>query len=188
MESEAPSAPPPESLSEIQDFSVQTALQVIAVEFIIDSHRINAEVRHPGAPRRLVDYLNSIDGPRVAIYNCAVGQRDDPASVGQFNDAQIHRNAIIMAIPRGNTTFTINSLEVVQKRPVPAVLVMPGYDVSGNIYMVAQIDPTNTPLIGNHNFLPVTDATITPAGDPDGAWQERLLVINMTRCLVYVPK
>ena len=188
MESEAPSAPAPESSSELQDFSVQTALQVIPVEFIVDSHRITAEIRHPGAPRRLVDYLNSVDGPRIAIYNCAVGDSQDHAGVGQFDDAQIHRNGIIIAIPRGNTTFTARTLEVVHKRPVPAVLAFPGYHVDGNIYMVPEIDPTNTPLIGNHNFLPVTDATITPAGAPERAWKEDLLSVNMTRALLYVPK
>lgn len=188
MESESPSAPVSELPPEPHDFSAEPALQVVAVEFIIDSHRISAEIRHPGAPRRLVDYLNSVDGPRIAIHKCAVGGSDDPQAVGKFDDAQIHRNAILIAIPRGNTSFTARSLEVVHKRPVPAVLVLPGYDVAGNIYMVAEIDPTNTPLIGNHNFLPATDVTITPAGARERAWKEDLVVVNMTRCLLYISR
>jgi len=187
MDSEAPPVLEVESdfAPEPQDFP---ALQVVPVEFIIDSHLISAEIRYPGAPRRLVDYLNAIDGPRITLHACVVGDRDDPEAVGRFGDAQIHRNAIIIAVPRSNQQFTARTLEVVQKRPVPAVLVLPGYDVSGNIYMVPDIDPNNTPLIGNHHFVPVTDATITPAGDPDSSWQEELVVVNMTRALLYVPK
>ena len=190
MESEAPPVPEitPEIAPEPQDFSAQPSLQIVPVEFIIDSHRVSAEIRYPGGPRRLVDYLNSVDGPRITLHSCSVGGGDDPQAVGQFDDAQIHRNAIIIAIPRGNTTFTARSLEIVHKRPVPAVLVVPGYDVSGNIYMVPEVDPVNTPLIGNHNFLPVTDATITPAGDLANAWKEDLVVVNMTRCLLYIPR
>lgn len=190
MESEAPPAPEiaAELQPEPQDFPVQPAVQVVPVEFVIDSHRINAEVRHPGAPRRLVDYLNAVDGPRINIYNCRVGQSDDQEAVGRFEDAQFFRNAILIAIPRGNTTFTASALEVVHKRPVPAVLVVPGYDVKGNLYMVPEIDPRNTPLIGGHQFVPMTDATITPAGDPEHAWQEPLVIVNMARTLLYIPK
>lgn len=189
MESEAPPAPEVASdfALEPQDFPAQPALQIVPVEFVVDSHRINAEIRYPGSPRRLVDYLNAIDGPRITLHACSVGVGDDPVAVGRFEDAQIHRNAIIIAIPRGNTTFTAGTLEVVRKRPVPAVLVLPGYDVSGNIYMVPEIDPTNTPLIGGHHFVPVTDCTITPSADRDRAWQEDLVVVNMTRALLYIP-
>jgi len=187
MESEAPPAPEDTTdfAPEPQDFPAQ---QIVPVEFIIDSHRINAEIRHPGAPRRLVDYLNAIDGARISLHKCVVGNGDDPEAVGRFDDAQIHRNAIIIAIPRGNITFSAGTLEIVSKRPFPAVLVVPGYDVSGNIYMVPEVDPTNTPLIGNHHFIPMTDATITPAGDPGRAWREGLVVVNMTRALLYLPK
>jgi hypothetical protein len=190
METEAPSAPEiaPEALPEPQDFPSEPAIQIVPVEFVIDSHRINAEIRHPGAPRRLVDYLNAVDGPRINLYNCAVGQTDDEGAVGRFDDAQLFRNAIIIAMPRGNTTFTATSLEVVHKRPVPAVLVVPGYDVKGNLYMVPEIDPRNTPLIGGHQFVPMTEVTITPAGAPARAWPEPLAIVNMARTLLYVPK
>jgi hypothetical protein len=190
MESEAPPAPEiiPELAPEPEAFSAEPALQIVPVEFVIDSHRINAEIRHPGAPRRLVDYLNAVDGPRINLHNCAIGGSDDPQAVGQFEEAQLFRNAILIAIPRGNTTFTASSLEVVHKRPVPAVLVVPGYDVKGNLYMVPEIDPRNTPLIGGHQFVPMTDVTITPADATDQPWQEPLAIVNIARTLLYVPR
>jgi hypothetical protein len=160
--------------------------QVVPVEFVIDSHRINAEIHHPGAPRRLVDYLNAVDGPRINIHNCRIGEGDQ-GTAGVVSIAQIYRNAILMAIPRGNTTVTVRSLDLVPKRPVPATLVVPGYEISGNIYMVPQIDPQDTPLIGNHHFVPMTDATITPADPRYPAWQESLLILNMARTLLYAP-
>lgn len=190
MESEAP--PAPETIIEVapepQDFPAGPEIQVVPFDFIVDSHRVSAEIRHNGSPRRLVDYLNAVDGPRITLHACSVGDANDPASIGHFDDAHVHRNAIIIAIPRGNKAFSARTLEIVHKRPVPAVLVVPGYDVSGNVYMVPEIDPTKIPLIGNHHFLPVTDATITPAGAPEGAWQEDLVIVNMTRCLLYLPR
>jgi hypothetical protein len=163
------------------------ALQVVPLELIIDSHRITAEIHHLGAPRRLVDYLNAVDGPRITLHNGTIGG-DEVGPAGRFAIAQIYRNAILVAIPRGNTTFTARSLEVVPKRPVPAVLVVPGYDVAGNIYMVPQVNPSDTPLIGNHHFVPMTEARITPAGAPELAWEEPLLAVNMARALLYAPK
>jgi hypothetical protein len=177
----------PESTAEAALEYAAPALQVVPVEFIIDSHRINAEIHHPGAPRRLVDYLNSVDGPRINLHNCRIGSASG-REAGPFGIAQIFRNAILIGIPRGNITFTARSLDLVPKRPVPASLVVPGYEVSGAIYMVPQIDPHDTPLIGGHHFLPMTGATITPADERFAPWEEELLVVNMARTLLYAPK
>jgi hypothetical protein len=186
METEAPDVP--EVSEPATAFVAEPSLQVVPVEFVIDSHRITAEIQHPGAPRRLVDYLNAVDGPRISLHNGSVGGGRNPDDSHRFQIAQIFRNAVLIAIPRGNTTFTARSLEIVPKRPVPAVLVLPGYDVAGNIYMVPEIDPSSTPLIGGHQFVPVTHARITPAGDPGGAWEEPLVVVNMARTLLYAPQ
>jgi hypothetical protein len=186
--SEIETAAAPEPAVDAPPLFEAPALQVVPVEFITDSHRINAEIRHPGAPRRLVDYLNAVDGPRINIHNCRIGRETGPEAAGRYPLAQIFRNAILIAIPRGNTHFTARSLDLVPKRPVPATLVVPGYDVSGNIYMVPQIDPQDTPLIGNHHFLPMTEVTVTPADPRYPAWQEELLIVNMARTLLYAPK
>jgi len=160
-----------------------SAEQVVPVEFVIDGFRISAEIRHPGMPRRLVDYLNSVDGARINLHNAGIGE-----SAAEFAAAQIHRDAILIAIPRGNTEFTARTIEVVPKKGVLAVIVLPGYDVRGNVFMLPDVDPANTPLIGNRHFMPMTDATITPAGAPDRAWQEPLVVVNLARTLLYAPK
>ncbi len=178
----------PETAPDPFEQPAEPALQVVPVEFVIDSHRFTADIQHPGTPRRLVDYLNSVDGPRIGIYNGSFGDGHSDTAASRFQLGQIYRDAILIAIPRGNTTFTARSMEVVPKRPIPAMLVLPGYDVAGNIYMVPEIDPANTPLIGNRNFMPLTDALITPAAAPDRAWREPLIVVNIARTLFYAPK
>ena len=181
-ESAAPPSTEPSTEPPVDVFAAP-ALQVVPVELILDSHRISAEIQHPGAPRRLVDYLNAVDGARIILHHAAVNGGASSSVAGQ-----VHRDGILIAMPRGNTVFTARTLEVVPKKPVSAVVVLPGYKVSGNVYMLPDIDPANTPLIGNRQFIPMTDVTITPAAAGGDSWQEPLVVVNLARTLFFVPK
>jgi hypothetical protein len=165
------------------DVYAAPALQVVPVELILDSDRIIAEIQHPGAPRRLVDYLNAVDGARIILHNAAVS-----GGASSSGAAQVHRDGILIAIPRGNTVFNARTLEVVPKKPVPAVVLLPGYQVSGNVHLLPDVDPANTPLIGNRHFIAMTDVSITPAAAADDGRQEPLVVVNLARTLFFAPK
>jgi hypothetical protein len=84
--------------------------------------------------------------------------------------------------------FNARTLEVVPKKPVPAVVLLPGYQVSGNVHLLPDVDPANTPLIGNRHFIAMTDVSITPAAAADDGRQEPLVVVNLARTLFFAPK
>ena len=181
-ESAAPPSTEPSTDPPVDVFAASD-LQVVPVDLILDGHRITAEIRHPGAPRRLVDYLNAVDGARIILHNAAVNGAASSSGV-----AQVHRDGILIAVPLGNTAFTARTLEVVPKKPVPAVVLLPGYQVSGDVYMLPDVDPANTPLIGNRHFIAMTDVTITPTGANGDVRQEPLVVVNLARTLFFAPK
>jgi hypothetical protein len=122
------------------------------------------------------------------LKNLVIGDGARDSDSARYSDGQIGRDAILIAIPRGNTTFVAGSLEVVPKKAVPATLIVPGYDVTGSIYMLPDVDPAGTPFIGGHHFAPMTDVKVTPAKAPRKAWQEPLLIVNLARTLLYAPK
>lgn len=79
------------------------------------------------------------------------------------------------------------AMEAVAKAPFAATIVLPGYDVSGNVYLLPDADPGKAPMLANRHFIPVTDATITTAGS-SSSWSERIMVVNLARSLFYTPR
>ena len=159
----------------------------LKVEFIMDSHRVSGELRYSGPPRRVVDILNAIDTGYIIVYDGVV---DNAARRGHgartFEVAQVRRDAIMLAIPRTDATSGGASFEAVAKIPVPVTFVVPGYEISGNMHLVAEADPVTTPVLASRHFTPVTDAVITPAHD-GSPFQEGIIVVNLACALFYAP-
>ncbi len=160
----------------------------VPVEAVMDSHRIRGELRLTGVPRRLVDILNSIDGGYVLIHG---GQVDDPLKPGdgprRLSAIQLLRDAILFIMPRGGAPPS-DPFERVKKTPVPATIVVPGFEISGNVHLMPNVDPTGVPLIGTHHFIPVTDATISAGLGRSEVWQEPIVLVNLARALAYGPR
>lgn len=160
----------------------------LKVELIMDSHRVSGELRYSGPLRRVVDLLNAIDGGYILIYDGVV---DSATGNGEgqraFEVAQVRRDAIMLAIPRTDTLPPPSSFEAVKKVPIPATLVVPGYEVSGNMHLVAEADPVTTPILSTRHFTPITDAVITPAnGGP--SLKEKAVILNLACALFYAPQ
>jgi len=160
----------------------------LPVEAMMDSHRLRGELRLGGVPRRLVDILNSGDGAYLVIHGA---QLDDPLkSAGneprRLETVQILRDAILFIMPRGVATPS-DPFEVVKKVAAEATVVVPGFEVSGRIYLMPDADPATIPLIGTHHFIPVTDATVTAGNGRSEVWREPVVLVNMTRALLYGP-
>jgi len=77
-------------------------------------------------------------------------------------------------------------MEAVHKVPVPACIALPGYDVTGNIYLVPDADPATVPVLGSKHFVPMTDVVITPVHGAQPS-RERLVIVNLARALAYAP-
>ncbi len=159
------------------------------VELVLDSHRVVGEVRHGGAPRRLVDMMNAIDGEYLVVHD---GQLDDPFHEGEaprhFAVIHVHRNAILLAVPRADAIRPASPFEVVAKVPVPATIVLPGLEVAGNIHLAPDADPALAPLLASKHFMPLTDAMVVSVLNPGLTWQEPLVVVNLARALLYAPR
>jgi len=71
--------------------------------------------------------------------------------------------------------------------PVPATIVIPGFDITGNIFLLPEADPAQAPVLSSRHFVPITDATITAAHGRDHSWHEPIVVVNLGRTLLYAP-
>ena len=139
-----------------------------------------------GPPRRLVDTLNSIDSGYITVYGGHVDNAIHPDRACRFEVAQIRRDAIMLAIPCDPGTHHGTTMEAVHKAPVPATIVLPGYEVSGNIYLLPEADAAMTPILSSRHFVPLTDAAITPS-DTGMMTEEPLVIVNLARALFYAP-
>jgi len=46
-------------------------------------------------------------------------------------------------------------------------------------------DPGSVPMLGRHDFLPVTDATVTQTAHSIVRWEKPLVVVNLDRAILY---
>jgi len=160
----------------------------VRVEIVMDSYRVNGEIHAPGIPRRLVDILNSSD---LAYFTMHSGTLDDPfdgdGERQDFDLIQLDRAGILFAVPCGEV-HKPDPFEVVRKKRVLSTLVVPGYKITGDLHLMPDADPTLVTIISDHHFVPLTDATVLADKGRAQAWQEPLLIINMTRALFFGTK
>jgi len=160
----------------------------VPVEAVMGGHRLTGELQGGRVPRRLVDILNSVDGAFLVVH---AAQLDDPfkptgAEPRHLETIQILRDAILFIMPRGGAQPS-DPFEVVKKVAAEATVVVPGFEISGRIYLMPDADPATIPLIGTHHFIPVTDATVTAGNGRSEVWREPVVLVNMTRALLYGP-
>lgn len=144
-------------------------------------------MRYSGPPRRLVDLLNAIDVGYVQVFDgCVDNPAREAAGASHFEVAQVRKDAILCAVPRDDGPAPGTPMEAVHKVPVPACVALPGYDVTGNFYLVPDADPAMVPVLGSKHFVPMTDVVITPLHQGPPA-RERLVIVNLARALAYAP-
>lgn len=162
---------------------------VLTLELIIDSYRVTGEVRYRGAPRRLVDILNVSDEPFVVLRE---GALDSPLIEGdeprRFDSVQVHREAILFAIPRSASDVHPDPYDMVEKVPVPATITMPGFEIAGSVYLLPEIDPARSNLVGGHHFIPMTEVSIRSVSHSEAAWSEPVVIINLSRVRLFAPR
>lgn len=160
----------------------------VSVEIVMDSYRVNGELFAPGVPRRLVDIMNSSD---IAYYVMHTGTLDDPFNPDiapkSFDLIQLDRAGILFAIPRGDV-HKPDPFEVVRKKRVPSTVVLPGFELTGDLHLMPDADPKLVPIISDHHFVPFTDVTVRADNGQTQVWNEPLLIVNMTRAVFYGTK
>jgi len=159
----------------------------VLVELFLEMHRVSGLVSSAGTQRRLVDLLNVADAV-LTLRDATVRSFVDPNEPPRSSQAiQVRRQAILLAVPLSAAAPPDRGPEVVEKRPTTATLLLPGMDVTGQIYLPPAADPVSVPLLGRHDFLPVTDAVVTQSAFAIVRWEEPLVVVNLDRAILYAP-
>lgn len=162
----------------------------VLVEFVTESCLVSGRVEISGAPRRLVDIMNSIEGLFVIVHEGTVA---DPwvedGEARSFDMAQVPLDNILFAMPRGDTPQQGSTFETLAKVPVPGTLALPGLQVSGDFYLLPDGRLTHNAMIATaRGFTPVTDATVVSTRGVTKVWREPVVVVNLMRGFLYVPR
>jgi hypothetical protein len=156
-------------------------------ELFLETHRVSGIVGQAGAHRRLVDLLNVADAV-LTLRDATVRSLNDPDDPPRRCQAiQVRRQAILLAVPLSAAAPVDHESEVVEKRPITATLLLAGMDVTGRIYLPPGADPSSVPILGRHDFLPVTDAVVTRSAAGAVRWEQPLVVVNLDRAILYAP-
>jgi len=179
----------PDSIAEAPPAEVFTPRSTdVPVEIVMDSYRVNGELFAPGVPRRLVDILNSND---LSYFTMRSGTLDDPfnpeAEPLSFDLIQLDKSGILFAVPRGDV-HKPDPFEVVRKKRLVSTVVLPGYRITGELYLMPDADPILVPIISDHHFVPLTEVTVVADKGRAQTWHEQLLIVNMTRALFFGTK
>ena len=160
----------------------------MTVELMIDSYRVTGELYSTGRPRRLVDILNAVEKPFVVVHD---GELEDPLieddEPRRFDVVHVHLETILFAIPRSDSHVHPDPYEIIEKVPVPSTVTVPGYELTGNVFLMPGMDPAGNHLIGGHHFIPMTDVTIRANGSAATNWCEPIVVLNLARTRVFAP-
>jgi hypothetical protein len=158
------------------------------VELLLETHRITGDLDPAAATRRLVDILNNTDSMTLVLREIVVESLAEPDLAPlHFELAHVKYEAILLAVPDPESTPPAGGMEAVQKQPSRATILLPGVEVSGDIYFAPGADPRSAPLLGRRDFVPVTNAQIALVAFGLRRWQEPLVIVNLARALVYAP-
>jgi hypothetical protein len=151
------------------------------LDLVLDSFRVQGDVRAGRALRRLVDMLNSIDSPFIVLSN---GVMDDPGHPGtesrHFGIIHVQRDSIMFAVPRGGFVRSAHPFKRVRKVRTSATLALPGVKIVGTIHLTPGATSSEPPTLLHERFIPVTDAIIMFQGE---GWTqlEPVVVVNLAR-------
>ena len=160
----------------------------VLAELLLETHRVSGIVDQAGAQRRLVDLLNAADGPVLTVRDATVESLADPnEQPRRCQVLQVRRQSVLLAVPPSAAAPPDRGPEAVEKRPTTATLLLPGMEVTGQIYLPPGADPGSVPLLSRHDFLPVTDAVVTQPAFAIARWEQPLVVVNLDRAILYAP-
>ena len=158
------------------------------VELVLDTYRVSGQLSYNGGPRRLVDILNNAGEAFVLMREAKV---DDPLrsddEARPFEIVQVHLNTVLFAIPHGQAIQAKDPLETVRKTAVAATIALPGFEITGNIHLMPELAAQNAQMLGARHYIPVTDARITSAVTHEVIWRPDVVVVNLTRAVLFAP-
>lgn len=161
---------------------------VTIVELVLDNHRLVGEIRHPGAPRRLLDVLDSMDGGTLTISNVSLTAHNHAHDQERrFDLMQVKHHAILFALPREEPVTQASHIEVVEKVVTPVLIVFPGFEITGNIHLLPDVQPARAPVLTGNRFIALTEATVVSSYPHTEIGETGVVLINPSRAQLCVP-
>lgn len=177
----------PISAADAPPAALNPPVAVSRVELILDNFRVTGDIKQAGVPRRLVDLMNNAD---IEFFVMNESEIDDPfrpeEAPRKLGNMEIVRESILFAVPRGGDAPEHgDSFETVRKVPVPATIVIPGFEVRGNAHFIPDVKPEDVPVMQNRHFIPITEARIAASGGRTRSWEEPVAIVNLMQALVF---
>lgn len=159
----------------------------VRVEMVLDNYRVTGDLRQAGVVRRLVDMMNNTDLEFFVMKN---GEIDDPFTGSdepkRMANVEIHRESVLFAFPRSAAAPKHgDAFEVVKKVPVRSTIILPGFEVNGDVHFIPDIDPEDVPMLQNRHFIAMTNASVRASGGRTAEWNEDVVVVNLAQALVF---
>lgn len=161
---------------------------ITIVELVLESHRLVGEIHHPGMPRRLLDVLDSTDGGTLAIRNVAIkahNHADDQER--HFDLIHVKRHAILFAVPRVEPVTQASPVEVVAKVFVPVLIMLPSFEITGNVHLLPDVDPAQASMLASNRFIALTEATVATSHLHTHIGEAPVVLVNMGRAQLCAP-
>ena len=155
------------------------------VEMVLEGRWVTGDLAYAGGPRRLVDILNHLDDGIAVLHNAEIDGAQAAQELHRFESMQVNLNSLLFAIPIGGDLQQADAFERVPKVPVEATLALPGYELTGSVYLVPGADPEATHMIGTRHFVPMTGVTITCCAPGADSRERHVAVVNMARASLF---
>ena len=174
-------------LSDGQGSAVPCRKQFDAIdaELLLDGRQVFGEIRYTGVARRLVDILNALEGPYLIMH--AGSLRDRSGDDLKFDQIQIARSSIFLAVIRQLSESRIDRAEVIEKSVRLVTVALPRCEVSGYFHVAPGIDPSFAVISASNRFVPLTQATITISDNNETrTFFESVALLNTAHVQAYV--
>ncbi|HEX7491528.1 MAG TPA: hypothetical protein VF337_07470 [Candidatus Limnocylindrales bacterium] len=140
---------------------------VIDVEVLGDGFQVSGEI-HTGQFDRLSDWINMQSG-FIQVYNAwhvHLGQMNPPDPDRRKGMLWVRLSQVVLVAEKAPILQVRPGAPMVQKQRRKVSMVTPGYNLSGNIHVVAYGSMTQFLEITDPHFMPMTDLAVHWLSDP----------------------
>jgi hypothetical protein len=135
----------------------------VAVDVYTSAYRIsgNLETRFS----RITEILNQLTGAHLEVTRATISEYADPSATIAAPSALVLVEEVLVMVA-GELTGASGEMRV-PKRPVRAHLAIPPFRITGTVHIPVGSRPVDGLLLGNDQFIAVTDAVITSGSHPE---------------------
>ena len=135
----------------------------VAVDVYTAAYRISGNLETPFS--RITEILNQLTGAHLEITHATISEYADPSATIAAPSALVLVDEVLVMVA-GQLSGASGEMRV-PKRPVRAQLAIPPFRITGTVHIPMGSRPVDGLLLGNDQFMAITDATITSGSHPE---------------------